>query len=61
MCLFTSFASIREAHLRMLPGLKSKGIELLAQGMSGGKQKMIEQFKKNAHKTAILGTESFWE
>jgi len=45
----------------MLPGLKSKGIELLAQGMSGGKQKMIEQFKKNAHKTAILGTESFWE
>lgn len=29
--------------------------------MSGGKHKMIEQFKKHADHSALFGTDSFWE
>ncbi|MDQ1343838.1 MAG: polymerase subunit epsilon [Patescibacteria group bacterium] len=61
LCLFTSFASIKEAYLQINPILKKEGIQLLSQGMSGGKHKMIEQFKKTADHSALFGTDSFWE
>lgn len=61
LCLFTSFASIKEAYLQINPMLKKEGIQLLSQGMSGGKHKMIEQFKKGAGHSALFGTDSFWE
>lgn len=61
LCLFTSFASIKEAYLQANPILKKAGIQLLSQGMSGGKHKMIEQFKKYADHSALFGTDSFWE
>lgn len=54
LCLFTSFASIKEAYLQINPLLKKEGIHLLSQGMSGGKHKMIEQFKRSADRSALF-------
>lgn len=59
--LFTSFASIRESHLQMNADLRKAGIKLLTQGLSGGKHKMIEEFKRDADRSALFGTDSFWE
>lgn len=59
--LFTSFVSIRETFAQIEPLLRSAGIDLLAQGLSGGKQKMLEAFKRRAESSALLGTDSFWE
>lgn len=61
LCLFTSFAAIKETYLRVNPALKNAGIQLLSQGMSGGKHKMIEQFRRSADHSALFGTDSFWE
>ncbi len=61
LCLFTSFSSIKEAYLQINPLLKKEGIHLLSQGMSGGKHKMIEQFKRTADRSVLFGTDSFWE
>ncbi|MDD2745690.1 MAG: helicase C-terminal domain-containing protein [Candidatus Gracilibacteria bacterium] len=61
LMLFTSFASIKETTLALAPELKSTGIQLLTQGMSGGKHKLIHEFRKYADTSVLLGTDSFWE
>ncbi len=61
LMLFTSFASIKETTLAIAPELKSTGIQLLTQGMSGGKHKLIHEFRKYADMSVLLGTDSFWE
>jgi ATP-dependent DNA helicase DinG len=52
--LFTSFASIREAYLQINANLRNAGIKLLTQGLSGGKHKMIEEFKRDSHRSALF-------
>lgn len=61
LMLFTSFASIKETTLALAPELKGSGIQLLTQGMSGGKHKLIYEFRKYADTSVLLGTDSFWE
>ncbi|HRI35809.1 MAG TPA: helicase C-terminal domain-containing protein [bacterium] len=61
LALFTSFASIKEAYLATNPDLKSAGIRILAQGLSGGKQRMLAEFLSRPESCAIYGTDSFWQ
>lgn len=59
--LFTSFASIKETYLQINADLKKAGVTLMTQGLSGGRARMIEYFKKNSASSALFGTDSFWE
>jgi predicted DnaQ family exonuclease/DinG family helicase len=61
LALFTSFASIREAYVATNPALKSLGIRVLAQGLSGGKQRMLAEFLSRPESCVIYGTDSFWQ
>lgn len=59
--LFTSFSSIKEVFLRINPRLKKEDITLMTQGLSGGRQRMIEHFRQHADSSVLFGTDSFWE
>ncbi len=61
LCLFTSFASIREAYLATNAPLKGSGITVLAQGMGTSRHRMISSFRRDAGGSVIFGTESFWQ
>ena len=60
-CLSISFGIIEATFLKLAPELKNKGITILAQNMSGGRNKIIELFKQNPENSIIFGTNSFWE
>ncbi|MDD2487176.1 MAG: helicase C-terminal domain-containing protein [Candidatus Gracilibacteria bacterium] len=59
--LFTSFSTIKEAFLQIFPELKKLGINLLVQGLGGGKYKLLENFKSSSSNSVLFGTDSFWE
>jgi Rad3-related DNA helicase len=59
--LFTSFATIKECVLALSSRLKSAGIQILAQGLGGGKHKLASEFTKKSSSSILLGTDSFWE
>lgn len=59
--LFTSFMSIKEVFLQINPRLKKEGITLMTQGLSGGRQRMIEYFRQHSDTSVLFGTDSFWE
>jgi len=61
LVLFTSKKAIEATFLKLAPELKNQGITILAQNMSGGRNKIIELFKKNPENSIIFGTNSFWE
>ncbi|MDD2516113.1 MAG: helicase C-terminal domain-containing protein [Candidatus Gracilibacteria bacterium] len=61
LCLMTSFSSIREIFTKASLELQKEGVQILAQNVSGGKHKLIENFKMNSANSIILGTDSFWE
>ncbi|MFZ4461963.1 MAG: ATP-dependent DNA helicase [Patescibacteria group bacterium] len=61
LMLFTAFTAIKEMTLAVAPAFKSKGIQLLTQGLSGGKHKMIGEFMRQSDRSVLFGTESFWE
>lgn len=61
LVLFTSKKAIEATFLKLAPELKNKGISILAQNMSGGRNKIIELFKRNPEHSIIFGTNSFWE
>ena len=61
MVLFTSFQSIRDTYTGVSQILKQQWITLLAQWVSGSKQKQIDYFKKHSQSSILLWTDSFWE
>jgi predicted DnaQ family exonuclease/DinG family helicase len=61
LVLFTAKKAIEATFLKLTPELKNHGISILAQNMSGGRNKIIELFKKNPENSIIFGTNSFWE
>jgi len=58
--LFTSHTAIKSVFNKVNSSLYKENIKLLAQGMTGGRNSMIERFKQN-EKTILLGTNTFWE
>ncbi|MBI3743121.1 MAG: hypothetical protein HY261_02390 [Chloroflexi bacterium] len=60
MVLFTGWTALRQARERLAAPLATDGITVLAQGVDGTPQQLIEQFRKTPN-TLLLGTGSFWE
>lgn len=60
LVLFTSHRFLREIHLPLSRYLEGSGIELLAQGIDGGRQAILDAFLSNP-KSVLLGANSFWE
>lgn len=52
---------IQQCFVSLNTTLKKEGIHLLAQSVSGGKQKQIEFFKSHADTSILIGTDTFWE
>lgn len=61
LILFTSKKALTATYMSTATALKEKGFEILAQGVTGGKGKIIEHFKQEPTTTAIYGLNSFWE
>jgi predicted DnaQ family exonuclease/DinG family helicase len=60
LALFTSVRSMKNVYERIAARLEESGIEVLCQGVSGGRHVLAERFR--THQRAILlGTRSFWE
>jgi len=61
LVLFTAKRELGKVFHDLAPKLKKEGINLLAQGLTGGRGKIISHFQDEPQKCAILGTNSFWE
>jgi len=60
MVLFTSYSGIKKAYKELAEPLKKEKIDVLAQGVTGGKMKLLQQFKKSP-RAVLLGTATFWQ
>lgn len=60
LILFTSYAQQRGVYHLLKPRLAAEGIQVLAHGISGGRNNILEHQKQNP-KSCILGVNSFWE
>jgi DNA polymerase-3 subunit epsilon/ATP-dependent DNA helicase DinG len=58
LVLFTSHAALRAAHEYLRPRLRR--LTVLGQGLDGGRQQLLERLRE-APRTVLLGTSSFWE
>jgi DNA polymerase-3 subunit epsilon/ATP-dependent DNA helicase DinG len=61
LVLFTAKKDLARIFHDLAPDLKTRGINLLAQNLSGGRGKIISHFQDEPANCAILGTNSFWE
>lgn len=60
LVLLTSHKALGTLYRLLTSSLYKAKINLLAQGMTGGRRNIVERFKQN-HNTVLLGTASFWE
>jgi len=60
MVLFTSYSMLNYVYNTLKPQMDADRILLLAQGKSGSRTNIINQFKDNTD-SILLGTDSFWE
>ena len=61
LCLFTSFASIKENYLYSNQELKKNNINLLAQSIWWSKHKILNSYISKSDSSVIFWTDSFWE
>ncbi len=61
LALFTSKKALSSMYHGIAPELKALGFHVLAQGISGGRGKILEHFKDEPHSSAIFATSNFWE
>lgn len=61
IALFTSYEMLRSCATTLEPHLKAKGIDLLVQSSSLGRNAMMEAFRAQKRPTVLFGTQSFWE
>lgn len=60
LVLLTSHRFLREIYTPLSQRLAESELELLAQGIDGGRQALLESFRQNP-KSILLGANSFWE
>ncbi len=60
LALFTSYSTLSKVYKGIQPEFKRLGVTLLAQGVSGSRTALLEQFRKEKA-SVLLGTNSFWE
>lgn len=61
LALFTSYEMMSACAQLLEPHLKAKGIDLLVQSPSLGRDAMTEAFRAQSRPTVLFGTQSFWE
>ncbi len=61
LALFTSYRVIEIQYLALAESLKNAGIRLLAQRISGGRNKIMKAYMADPGHSALFGTSSFWE
>ncbi len=61
LALFTSQAQVENVYKKITPALKEKGIEVLAQRISGREQRIVEKFRKNPKSLILASSRFFWE
>lgn len=61
MTLFTSYRMIETLYLDLMESLKTAGIKLLAQRLSGGRNKIMKAYMNDPEHSVLFGTASFWE
>lgn len=59
--LFTSYRMIETLYLSLMQPLQNEGVRLLAQRISGGRNKIMKAYKQNPKHSVLFGTSSFWE
>lgn len=60
LALFTSYSSIQSVYEKLEGSLRKHKIDILAQGVSGSPQQLVNHLRKNS-RTLLLGTSSMWE
>jgi predicted DnaQ family exonuclease/DinG family helicase len=60
LALFTSYKALTQVYSFLAPTLAEEGILVLAQGISGGRSQLTQQFIFDKE-SVLLGTESFWQ
>ncbi len=60
LTLFTSYAMLNEMYTSLRLTYESENVSLLAQGISGNRHMLINEFKRNP-RSVLFGTDSFWE
>ncbi len=60
LALFTSHGALRAAHAALREPLAQQDIVVLAQGIDGSPQQLLEALRRDA-RSVVLGTASFWE
>lgn len=60
LVLFTANRMMREVVLRLRPRLEAEKVVVLAQGIDGGRTRLLEEFKRTPY-AVLCGTASFWE
>lgn len=60
LALFTSHAMLKATASAVRDSLRSKGLELYAQGIDGSRGRILEAFKRNSQ-SVLFGAQSFWE
>ncbi len=61
LVLFTSVAMVQDCYLALSRWLIHTETQILAQSVSGSKQKQVEAFKKESEKTILLWTDGLWQ
>ena len=61
MSLFTSYKMIETLFLDLMEPLQNSGIRLLAQRISGGRNKIMKAYMNDPAHSILFGTASFWE
>lgn len=59
--LFTSYRAIENLYLNLMEPLQNAGTTLLAQGISGGRNKLLKAYMNDPARSVLFGTNSFWE
>lgn len=60
LVLFTASRTLREVAVRLKPRLETEEISVLAQGIDGGRTRLVEEFR-HTPRSVLCGTASFWE
>lgn len=60
LVLFASHEALRKTYIHLEPILRKQHIDLFAQGITGGRQKILQMFRARP-RSVLLGTQSFWE
>ncbi len=60
LVLFTSYSGIKAVYEKITELLKKEKIDVFAQGVTGGKMKLLQQFQQSP-RGVLLGTATFWQ